>query len=81
MTVILPSNSKDIKKLPNLERTKILRSNEVYSNTCIIYVPKIWSTNYKITERYLFRFRVLKVFGDNSLWLTLFFHTWKCIVK
>ena len=81
MTVILPSNRKAIKKLPNLERAKILRSNEVYSNTCIIDVPKIWSTNYKITKRYLFGFRVLKVCGDNSLWLTIFFHTWKCIAK
>ena len=53
MKVILSSNSKAIKKLTNLERAEILCSNEVYSNTCIIDVPKIWSTNYKITKRYL----------------------------
>ena len=79
---LLSSNSKAIKKVTNLKRAEILRSNEVYSNTCIIDVPKIWSTNYKITKRYLFGFRVyLKVCGDNSLWVTIFFHTWKCIVK
>jgi len=58
MTVILPLNSKAIKKLINLERAEILRSAEVYSNTCIIDVPKIWSTNYKITKRLMFGFRV-----------------------
>ena len=55
---LLSSNSKAIKKVTNLKRAEILRSNEVYSNTCIIDVPKIWSTNYKITKRYLFGFRV-----------------------
>ena len=77
MTVILPSNSKAIKKLKNVERAEILRSNEVYSNTCIIDVPKIWSTNYKITTLFA-RIQSLKVCGDNSLWLTIIFHTWKC---
>ena len=58
MTVILPLNRKAIKKVTNLERAEILRLTEVYSNTGIIDAPKIWSTNYKITKRYLFGFRV-----------------------
>ena len=64
MTVILPSNSKAIKKLTHLEREEIIRSNEVYSNTCIINVPKMWSPSYKTS---CVRIQSLEVYGDNSL--------------
>ena len=46
------------KKLTNLERAQIKRSDERYSNTCITDLPKMWSPNYKITKRLMFGFRV-----------------------
>ena len=64
MTVILPSNSKALKKFTNLERAEIIRPNEVYSNTCIINVPKMWSPSYKTCY---VRIQSLEVYGDNSL--------------
>jgi len=55
---LICSNGKAIKKLANLEHTEIIRSNEVYSNTGIIDLPKMWSPYYKITKSLVFGFRV-----------------------
>ena len=52
------------KKLTNLERAEIIRSDEVYSNTCIINVPKMCSPSYKTCY---VRIQSLEVYGDNSL--------------
>ena len=68
--------------LPKLENSlQIIHSNEAYPNTCISDLPKIWSAICKITKRDLFAFRCLPVHEENSLWLTICFHTWKCVVS
>ena len=55
------------KKLTNLERAQIKRSNERYSNTCITDLPK----------RLMFGFRVLETILSGYH----FFHNWECIVR